>query len=380
MVKAGADYGTSLLWALLLSCLVSYVLFDAFGRLTIYSGKTALNAIRTYIHPGIAFFLLAALVINVSASVMGVMGILSGVLSEWSLSWNGTHVNATIWALILSSIVFFVLLNRSVKALEVLLATLAGAMGICFLANAATMLPPMDEILKGLIPKIPQGAAAPGSGYLVVASMVGTTVAPIVLMMRSIVVHEQGWSPEDYETQKRDAAISNIAVFVISASVMVTAAGSLHKSGVGLEHVREMIPLLEPLVGSLAILVFVFGVTAAGMSSQFPNVVSVPWLLHDYRGESIKLSGIQDKLIIFGMCLISLVVPVFERAPVWVMLVSQALGAIILPTTIVCLAYLLNRRDVMGNNVNSISANVILFFVIVFAFVMAGVGVYGLVS
>ena len=119
---------------------------------------------------------------------------------------------------------------------------------------------------------------------------------------------------------------------------MITAAGILHKSGVGLEHVR-MIPLLEPLVGSLAILAFVF-----------------------------------------GMCLISLVVPVFQRAPVWVMLVSQALGTIIFPTTVVCLAYLLNRKDVMGNNVNSISANVSLFFVIAFAFAMAGVGVYRLVS
>ena len=88
MVKAGADHGTTLLWALLLSCVVSYILFDSFGRLTIFSGQTALHAIRSHIHPGIALFLLVALAINVSASIMGVMGILSGVLSEWSLTWN----------------------------------------------------------------------------------------------------------------------------------------------------------------------------------------------------------------------------------------------------------------------------------------------------
>ena len=290
MVKAGADHGTKLLWALLLSCIVSYVLFDAFGRLTIHSGKTALNAIRTYIHPSIALLLLAALLINVSASVMGVMGIVAGVLSEWSLSWSSLHVNASTWALLLGTIIFIVLLNGTVRALEVLLATLAGIMGICFLINAATMLPPTSEIIKGLIPNIPLGSSESGTGYLVVASMV------------------------------------------------------------------------------------------AGMSSQFPNVVSVSWLIHDYRGEPAKLSGNYDKLLIFCMCLISLIVPFFQRPPVWVMLVSQALGAILLPTTIVCLAYLLNRKDVMGGKVNNISENMVMSLVIMFSFIMAGVGAYGLVS
>jgi len=382
MVKAGADHGTMLLWALLFSCVVSYILFDSFGRLTIYSGKTALNAIRTHIHPGVALSLLIALTINVSASIIGVMGILAGVLSEWSLSWDSFHVTPLIWALLLSAVIFVVLLNGTVKALQVLLATLAGVMGICFIVNAATMLPPIDEILGGLVPHIPQGTSSSGvrSGYLVAASMVGTTVAPIVLMMRSILVHEQGWTPNDHGIQKRDAMISNVAVFIISASIMVSAAGSLHQNGTGLENVREMIPLLEPIAGGLAILIFVFGVTAAGLSSQFPNVISVPWLLHDYRGEPARIVGHSDKLIILGLCLVGLFVPIFHTRPVWIMLASQVLGAIVLPTTIVCLVYLLNKKEVMGEQTNGVAENIVLAFVVVFSFAMAGVGVFGLFS
>ena len=382
MVKAGADHGTTLLWALLLSCVVSYILFDSFGRLTIFSGQTALHAIRSHIHPGIALFLLVALAINVSASIMGVMGILSGVLSEWSLIWNRFAIAPIVWGIVLSALIFVVLLNGTVKALEVLLASLAGIMGICFLANAATMLPPINEILRGLVPRIPQGTAESGarSGYLVAASMVGTTVAPIVLMMRSILVHEQGWSTGDLKIQKRDAVVSCVAVFTISTAIMISAAGTLHKSGIGLNNVREMIPLLEPIAGSFAILIFVLGVVAAGISSQFPNVVSVSWLRHDFRGEPAKISGYPDRLIILVMSLVGLVVPVIHTRPVWVMLASQALGAIILPTTIVCLAYLLNKKDVMGDEVNGIQENIVLALVAVFSFVMAGVGVYGLFS
>lgn len=380
MVKAGADHGTSLIWALLLSCIVSYILFDSFGRLTIFSGQTALHAIRSHIHPCIALFLLVALAINVGASVMGVMGILTGVLSEWSLSWDSFSVAPIVWGFALSVVIIVVLFVGTVKSLEVLLAALAGIMGVCFIANAATMLPPINDILNGLVPHIPQGTtqSAPSSGYLVAASMVGTTVAPIVLMMRSILVHEQGWSPQELKTQKRDAAVSSITAFVISTAIMISAAGTLHRSGIGLENVREMIPLLEPIAGSLAVLIFVLGVAAAGLSSQFPNVVAVPWLIHDFRGERAKVKGNSDRIIILAMCLIGLVVPVFHARPVWVMLASQALGAIILPTTVVCLFYLLNKRDVMGDQVNKAQENVVLTLVALFSFVMAGIGIHGL--
>lgn len=380
MVKAGADHGTTLLWALVLSCVVSYVLFDSFGRLTIFSGQTALHAIRIHLHLCIALFLLVALTVNVSASIMGVMGILAGVLSEWSLTLNHFAVSPIAWAIVLCATILVVLLNGTVKRLEMLLAALAGIMGICFLANAATMLPPINEILRGLVPHVPRDETASGarSGYLVVASMVGTTVAPIVLIMRSILVHEQGWSSDDLETQKRDAVTSSIIVFIISTAIMISAAGTLHKSGIGLENVREMIPILKPIAGGFAVLVFVVGVTAAGLSSQFPNVVSVSWLLHDFRGEPAQISGHSDRFITIVMCLVGLVVPMFQVRPVWVMLASQALGAIVLPTTIVCLAYLLNKKDVMGEHVNGLGENIVLALIVMFSFVTAGIGVYGL--
>lgn len=382
MVKAGADHGTSLLWALLLSCVVSYFLFDSFGRLTIHSGCSALFAIRKQIHPTLAMFLLMALSLNVSASVMGVMGILASVLSEWSSSWGGSVLTAVGWAILLSAVIFIVLISGSVKTIEKLLAALAGTMGICFVANALTMLPPLQEILQGLVPRIPE-VAVPGSsksGFLVAASMVGTTVAPIVLVMRSILVREQKWATDQLATQKRDAAVSSTLVFFISAAIMISASGSLHQQGVAFEHVKEMIPLLEPIAGSLAVLIFVLGVTAAGVSSQFPNVAAVPWMRHDYRGEAAQIDGSTDRWIVLGMCVIGLVVPVFKTPPVWIMLASQAVGSVILPTLVLCLAYLLNNKQLMGEHTNRPIDNCVLAIVVIFSLAMASIGIVGLIN
>lgn len=382
MVKAGADYGTTLLWALLLSCVMSYVLFDSFGRLTIASGKTALNAIRIHIHPGVAIFLLLSLSTTVISSIMGVMGIISGVLAEWSVSWGNFEIKALVWAAFLSLLVYFVLIRGTIRRLELLLASLAGIMGGCFLFNAIKMLSPVNEIMSGLIPRIPQeqGDAEAGTGYLVAASMVGTTVAPIVLMMRSILVHEQGWTSENLKAQKRDAIVSNVLVFIISTAIMVSASGSLNMHGMKLENVREMIPLLEPLAGSFAIVIFVVGITAAGMSSQFPNVAAVPWLIHDYCAEKAKIAGNKDRMLLLILCALGIVVPIIGARPVWIMLVSQALGAILLPCTILCIAILLNKKEVVGELTNNFWQNTILLLILAFSFVMAGIGIYGLVS
>ena len=46
MIKAGSEHGMQLLWVLLLSCLFSWVLIEAYGRYALVTGETALHAFR----------------------------------------------------------------------------------------------------------------------------------------------------------------------------------------------------------------------------------------------------------------------------------------------------------------------------------------------
>ena len=43
MAKAGAEFGMALFWALLLSCLFTFILMVAYGQVTLVSGKTYRN-------------------------------------------------------------------------------------------------------------------------------------------------------------------------------------------------------------------------------------------------------------------------------------------------------------------------------------------------
>ncbi|MDO8928695.1 MAG: divalent metal cation transporter [Bacteroidota bacterium] len=47
MAKSGAEHGMTLTWALVLSCIFTYVLMVAYGKTTLVTGKTALFNIKT---------------------------------------------------------------------------------------------------------------------------------------------------------------------------------------------------------------------------------------------------------------------------------------------------------------------------------------------
>ena len=87
MAKAGAHYGMSLLWTIVASCLATFVLINAYGRYTLVTGETALQAMRKHLHPGIAIFFIVALTAGVSGSVMGVMGVM-GIVADISFEWS----------------------------------------------------------------------------------------------------------------------------------------------------------------------------------------------------------------------------------------------------------------------------------------------------
>jgi Mn2+/Fe2+ NRAMP family transporter len=59
MAKAGSEYGMSLLWTIAASCLCTFFMVNLYGRYTLVTGETAIEAFRKHIHPVVGFFLLS---------------------------------------------------------------------------------------------------------------------------------------------------------------------------------------------------------------------------------------------------------------------------------------------------------------------------------
>ena len=368
MAKAGAEYGMTLLWTIVASCLCTFFMINLYGRYTLVTGETALQAFKKHIHPAVGIYFIAALTLGVAGSVMGVMGIVADICFEWSKTFVTGGI-APIWfAAFFSALVFFIFWNGKTDFFERSLAVIVAVMSACFLVNFFIMIPPPVDIIKGLLPSVPEVNGNAGAGpLLVIASMVGTTVFSGLFIIRTTLVKEAGWTLKDARTQRNDAVFAVGMMFLISASIMAAAAGTLHAEGLGLSKASQMIELLEPLAGPLATSLFAIGIIAAGVSSQFPNVLMLPWLLCDYNETKRDMTLPKYRIMVFAISLLGLVVPFFGARPVLVMIVSQAFNAVILPMTVACIFYLANRKDLMGEHSNKVIANIFLTAILLFS-------------
>ena len=84
-------------------------------------------------------------------------------------------------------------------------------------------------------------------------------------------------------------------------------------------------------------------------------------------------------LVLFGV-LLGLVVPIFGGRPVMVMIISQAMAAIVSPVVLALMLYIYNKKSIMGNNTLGITSNISFGLILLFTIAMAAAGLIGIVG
>ncbi len=378
MASSGAAYGLTLIWPLLLSCIFTFFLIMLFGRYTAHTGLTILTSFRRYFGKGVTVFVLISLLVSEWVSCMGVMGVVTQVVQEWSrpLTRSGNGFSPVISALIFGGLLYYLFWNGKHRVFEKVLAIFVGIMGLSFILTMFMVIPDPEEVLEGLIPSMP----ADSDAMLIMAGMVGTTMGAILYVVRSILVQEKGWKDGDLKAERRDALISVTMMFVLSVAVMAAAAGTLHPLGLRVENAIDMVKLMEPLAGRFAISIFVGGIVAAGLSSLFPIILLAPWLFADFNDKPRNMRSTSSRLLVLFGVVLGLVVPVFGGRPVAVMILSQALAAIVTPLVLALMLYIYNKKAIMGPKVLGVGANINLAVILLFTIAMAAAGIIGIVG
>lgn len=378
MAAAGASYGMTLIWPLLISCVFTYLLIIVFGRYTAITGDTALNSYRKHFGKWAAIPVLIALLGSEWASSMGVMGVVTQVVQEWSrpLTASGEGINPILSGTVFGGLIYVLFWQGQHRLFERVLALFVGIMGLSFLLTMFMVIPDAGEVIRGMIPEIPDSSEK----MLSVAAMVGTTMGAILFVVRSILVQEKGWGIKDLKLEKRDALISVAIMFFLSGAIMAAAAGTLHPRGETVENAIDMVRLFEPLMGRFAVSIFVGGIVCAGLSSFFPIVLLGPWLIADYEGSPRDMTTTRSRLLVLFCVLLGLVVPIFGGRPVAVMIASQALITVISPLVLILMWILINREELMGEYKATRATNIWMTIICAFSLVMAAAGVLGLLG
>jgi Mn2+/Fe2+ NRAMP family transporter len=379
MSKAGATFGTALLWTILLSCIITFYLLDRFSFYTIVTGETVIQGIKKHIHPSVSWFLTAALVVIILAAILGLMGILTDTIFEGITLFSTGDISNIVIAVVLGILVFGILVSGTNKTFENVMAVIVGIMGLAFIIAVIYIKPSLSSLAKGFIPTIPSEAGgSDNSGLAVIAGMTGTTVSSVVFIIRSLLVKEAGWTLKDMRAQRIDAANSAFFMFLISAAVMIVASETLFPVGIRVNTVPELIPILEPIAGTFAVIIMIVGIVAAGLSSLLPNILAMPWLVKDFKGNEKPLKKPKN-WIIFAFVLYCTMGTVFGIRPIFLMLLSQACLAILLPITTISMALLLHSKKVMGSHKLKFFETSIWLAIIAYSILMSVLGVKGLI-
>jgi Mn2+/Fe2+ NRAMP family transporter len=378
MASAGSRYGMSLFWLLTLSCVFTWIMIVAYGRFTAVSGETAMWAYRRHLPLGtlLALYSIIGMSLGAVAGVAGVMAIVVDMIHEWTLVLFGAGFSRLGTAVTLVACCYFLLWFGRYSRFEKFLATLVMIMGISFFLSMLMVIPEPADLLKGLIPGVPQEDNA----FLIMAAIAGTTSGAMLFVMRSLLVAEKGWSVSDLRHKNIDAAVSALLMLLISGAIMACAAGTLYRIGMPVERAVDMVATLEPIAGRFAISVFVTGIIGAGISSIFPVAVVLPWLISDFRNSSRDTTSVLFRALGAFTLLCGLIVPVFGGRPVWVMIGATAFQTTMMPIVSLAILVLINRRELMGEHRAGFWLNVGIGANVLFSFAIAWLGIRGLLG
>jgi Mn2+/Fe2+ NRAMP family transporter len=378
MSKAGAKFGTDVLWMVLLSCLITWYLINFFSRFTMASGMTAMEAYRKHIHPAYAWLLWGGLSVIILSALMAILGLLTDVILVWCSEVWDLEANRILTGIVLALLIYALLLIGNTKRFEAMLGVMVALMGLAFIGSAIWFFPGFETVLAGFIPKLPTAAeGSDNSPMVIISAMVGTTVSVFAFLIRSGQVKDHGWTMAEWKMQKRDAMVSATMMFILSAAVMITATSTLHAEGIEMNHIKEMIPMLKPLFGPAALFVFVIGILAAGTSSHLPNMMVIPWLSDDMAGRARNTRTPTKRAVLGFLALVS-ILGVFMQRPVFLMLLSQAGISLVMPLALLGLMYLSSRKDLLGEHCPKPVEWVALSLIACFSLLMSSQALQGL--
>jgi len=348
---AGAQFGYSLIFALVFATVTTIILQEMTGRLSLGSKRDLGQSLREFPQSPLTksiFAILTLFSITFGCAAYEAGNIIGGSLGLEMV----TSISQKYWVALISLIAIFILSRGKYKLIEKSLIFLVFLMSISFLTTLVIIKPNLLSIFKGMIPSFPKNSL-----YIVLA-LVGTTVVPYNLFLHSSAVKEKWQSIAHLKEVKKDLLLSISLGGIISASIVVTSAVAFYEKGIALQDGVQLAQQLKPLFGSFTNFLFGLGFFAAGVSSALTAPYAAAFAssgVLGWRGghDSKGFRGVWLGIILVGL-IVSYLRAAFNFNPLSVIIFAQVANGFVLPVASIFLLFVLNNRQKMGKLVNNL--------------------------
>jgi Mn2+/Fe2+ NRAMP family transporter len=356
--QAGQDYGTRLLWTLLLLVPVLYVNQEMVLRLGAVTGVGHARLIlERFGRFWGAFSVIDLFLLNALTIVTEFIGI---TLAAGYLGLPKVASVALAAVVIVGSA-----FTGSFRRFERMALAFCGAslllIPVYFLCH-----PRAPQMLHGLvIPALPGGSGQLSVVMLLIIGIVGTTIAPWQLFFQQSYVIDKRITPRFMKYEKADLWIGIVIVVVGGAALMgATAAAFAGTRGFG--HFNDAAGLAQGLsahAGRVAGVLFAIGLLDASVIGAFAVSLATAYAIGDVFGLKHSLhrgvTGAKGFYAVYaGLIVAAAAVVLIPRSPLGLMTEGvQVLAGVLLPSATVFLLLLCNDRAVLGPWVNGTRTN-----------------------
>ena len=369
--QAGAAFGLSLLWAVLLGTICVIFLVEMSGRFSIVSGHTIIDAIRK--RSGFAAFIVpfaATLLVN----LLVLAAELGGICVALQLL---TGIGFQLWAIPVAIAVWLLLWLATFDVVENGTALL-GLVTLSFVVAIFVLGAEPAELAAGLVPSLP---AEERTHYLfLVVSIIGATIAPYLFLFYSSGAIEDKWDKSFITANRVIATLGMSFGGLISMAVMVVAALALKPQGIRVEEYEQAALMLVPAYGGWGFYLFVASLAiacfGAALELSLASAYAVSQAFGWNWGENLKpREAARFSTTYTAFIAAAALIVLTGLNPMKLTLFSMAITALVLPLTALPFLVLMNDPRYMGSHVNSRFSNAVVVLIVVLTAILAVVSI-----
>lgn len=345
-IQAGAQYGYTLLWVVLMANVIAMLFQALSAKLGIVTGRNLAEMCREQFPTPVVLGMWG--ISEVAAMATDLAEFLGGAIGLSLLFQMPLMVGMVITAIVTYGILLIE--GRGFRPMEMVIGGLVAVIALCYLAEL--FLAPVAwgaAALHSVLPKIPNAEA-----LTVSVGIIGATVMPHAIYIHSGLTQNRAPSRDDRERRKlvrfsnREVLIALAIAGAVNMAMVMMASAAFHAGHSDVADIQTAYHTLTPLLGIGAAGVFLVSLMASGISSSVVGTMAGQMIMQGFVGFRIPVWLRRVVTMIPAFVVIAMGVN-----PTWALVISQVVLSFALPIPMIALVIFTRRRDLMGEFTNN---------------------------
>ncbi|TPW33179.1 divalent metal cation transporter [Martelella alba] len=345
-IQAGAGYGYTLLWVVLVANLIAMLFQALSAKLGIVTGKNLAEMCRDEFSKPVV--ILMWIVSEIAAMATDLAEFLGGAIGLALLFNMPLMAGMGVTAIVTYGILIFE--GRGYRPMELIIGALIAVISLCYVVELFIAPIAWGEAATHMVsPEIPDATA-----LAIAVGIIGATVMPHAVYLHSGLTQHRFHIDNEHNRRRllrfsnREVVIALALAGVVNMAMVMMAASAFHQGHSDVAEIETAYHMLTPLLGGFAAAAFLVSLIASGISSSVVGTMAGQMIMQGFVGFRIPIW--LRRLITMAPAFIVVALGVNATQA---LVVSQIILSISLPVPMIALVIFTRRRDLMGTYANS---------------------------